>query len=1153
MRSLLGPLSIMVALALSACGGGGGGSSDGAGDSDTPASASDQSYVPLAMGDRWLYALTTTPWPYPTGNETMRIVHVTGILDMGGVTAAQLDTREPANFRLIDRRYLRATDSGLEELITSGEAPDIQVVSSVPLLRFPLVAGSSFVAHDDNGLDTGSDYDDDGVNETLDSRRVVTVEGEEAVSTRLGDFTNAMKVSSLLTQRLYYSQGGSWDASMRVDEWLVDGVGAIRREITTTYFVSWAGPQTYREHYELVSYNVGGRRSEHEAPKVEVPLLSPAADSLINDGWTKVRVPFNETLDVSVITASSLVVRNSSGQTMPGTISFTDRELSFRPSEALPSDTYTVSVNNVSDAIGNTLEEYEWSFTVDTSIPTDPQNLVPLAVGDRWIYDITTQENAGDVIESRRMETVTGAATVQGNSGLRVQVRDPATNALDREFVVRKSASSLEQLFAPGAAPYGIDTPAMTLLHLPVNAGDTYGNGHWTGLDAGRDYDGDGINDTLEVTFSTIVGNSPEHVSVPAGYWSTAVRIISEQHIIITGSSTGGQAEVRQTTNEWLVPDVGSVLRSTELSSQGYNRTVTQRLSAYRVGNVRSESMTPWVKTRTPPTWGTKAAPTEVMLEFSEALDLGILPAAALTVTNSAGQPVSGSLYTNTTQLRFVPNSALPDDRYHVTAANVSDLVGNTLGGLSWDFTVDTTRPQVQSASIANNAVNVPTNSAITITLSEPIATNYSGLPLLQLTTADGVITNYSTSVNNTLTIPAGVLEHDTTYTLTVTSSVSDAYGNTLATPWTMTFSTPPAQLTPPLLFHETWGNIAASAIGDVNEDGRKDLVISTDTSQSLSGLDQYTLFVFLQKADGSLDAPLKTVTYDGPFYGTVCNPYSLAIGDVTGDGNTDIVLGEGYCGISVYQRAGDGSWPRPASRLASNEGFRVRVGDMNNDGRLDLVNRGNGNVSIWYQLVGGGLSAASTTSLGVGYGALEPADLNGDGILDLALTKAASTGTDSDVLAVATQNGSGAFNAPVAFRTGNWMHTMWRMAVGDVTGDGREDLLFSMSSNAIGPHIGVFPQQTNGTLGSLAFTPTHGHPMTVFVADLNQDGRNDVLSGTDSTTSILLQDNDGMLGPEDRYRGGGLLAVGDLNGDGYPDLVSSQHRKLYVTYNVGP
>ena len=139
-------------------------------------------------------------------------------------------------------------------------------------------------------------------------------------------------------------------------------------------------------------------------------------------------------------------------------------------------------------------------------------------------------------------------------------------------------------------------------------------------------------------------------------------------------------------------------------------------------------------------------------------------------MTNSAGQSVPGALQTSSTQLRFVPDSALSDDRYHVSVADVSDLVGNTLGGLSWAFTVDTTHPQVLSASLANNAVNVPTNSVITVTLSEPIATNHSGVPLIQLTTADGVIANYSpTPVTNTLTIPSGVLQHGTTYTLTVT------------------------------------------------------------------------------------------------------------------------------------------------------------------------------------------------------------------------------------------------------------------------------------------------------------------------------------------------------------------------------------------------
>lgn len=1146
MRSFFGPLTLTVTLLLSACGGGGGGEDGGnAGESAR------ENYAPMAVGDRWVYSTPTNQGPTPGSEE--KIVRISGTTTLNGVTVAIADTHVPADFDLIERRYLRATNTLLEEHFHPSSPLPGQGISSVPLLHFPLASGNSFVAYDWQGLDIIGDFDNDGVNDTFDDKRIVTVIDKEALTTPLGEFPAAWKVTSLRTSRVNFSQGGKTDISERVDEWLANKIGVVRRVITTTY--SWNGGESYssQKSYDLLRYNVGGHRSEEQAPQVQEQMLSPARDSTINDAWVQVRVPFDETIDVSALTEGSLVVTNANGETMPGTLSFNDRELLFRPSAPLQDGSYTVHANGIPDAIGNLLDQYQWTFTVDTSTATDPQNLVPLAVGNRWIYDITTRENTGDVLESQRMETVTGTTTVQGRQGLVIQVRDTLTNELDREFYLEKNATGLSQLFAPGTAPYQLNVPAIPLLHFPIYA-DTYENGRWAGLDAGRDYDGDGVTDTMEVTLTTTIGNYPEYISVPAGAWSTAVRTTTVQRIVITGSAAGGQAKINYTTIEWLVSGIGAVQRVTETSTTGYNHKITQHLSAYHVGTLRSESIPPWLTARTPSPYGVNVAPTEILLEFSETLDTNALPTPALTVTNSAGQSVQGTLQTSNTQLRFVPASPLPDDRYHVTVANVTDLLGNALTGLSWDFTVDTIRPHVLLSSLASGATNVATRTVITLSMNEPVLVGSFNSPLITLTTSDGASVYNSPQMNgSTLTITPALLQHDTTYTLTVTNAVSDPYGNTLATPWTLTFSTPPAQLETPQQIHETWGSIAASAIGDVNDDGRKDLVIATGLSQSLNNIDQYTLFVFLQRADGTLDTPLKTVTYDGPPYGLVCSPYSLAIGDVTGDGNTDIVLGEGYCGLSIYQRALDGSWPRPASRISSSDGLRVRTGDMNNDGRLDVVGRGNGTISVWYQLSGGGLSAAYTTSSGIGHGALELADLNGDGLLDLALTKEASASTDSDTLAVVTQNGSGAFNAPVAYRTGSWMQTMWRMAVGDVTGDSRADLLFSMSSNSIGPHIGVFPQQANGTLGELAFTPTNVHPMTVFVADLNQDGRNDVLSGTDSTTSILLQGDNGTLGTEDRYGGGNLLVVGDLNGDGYPDVVSSQYRKLYVTYNVGP
>lgn len=1144
MRSFFGPLSLTVTLLLSACGGGGGGEDGGnAGESAR------ENYAPMAVGDRWVYSTPTNQGPTPGSEE--KIVRISGTTTLNGVTVAIADTRVPADFDLIERRYLRATNTLLEEHFHPSSPLPGQGISSVPLLHFPLASGNSFVAYDWQGLDIIGDFDNDGVNDTFDDKRIVTVIDKEALTTPLGEFPAAWKVTSLRTSRVNFSQGGKTDISERVDEWLANKIGVVRRVITTTY--SWNGGESYSslKSYDLLRYNVSGHRSEEQAPQVQEQMLSPARNSTINDAWVQVRVPFDETIDVSALTEGSLVITNANGETMPGTLSFNDRELLFRPSAPLQDGSYTVHANGIPDAIGNLLDQYQWTFTVDTSTATDPQNLVPLAVGNRWIYDITTRENSGDVLESQRMETVTGTTTVQGRQGMVVQVRDTLTNELEREFYLEKNATGLSQLFAPGTAPYQLNVPAIPLLHFPIYA-DTYENGRWAGLDAGRDYDGDGITDTMEVTLTTTIGGYPEFVSVPAGDWFTAVRTTTAQRIVITGSAAGGQAEINYTTIEWLVSGIGAVQRVTETSTTGYNHSITQRLSAYHVGALRSESIPPWVTARTPSPYGVNVAPTEILLEFSETLDTNALPTPALTVTNSAGQPVKGTLQTSNTQLRFVPASPLPDDRYHVTVANVTDLLGNALTGLSWDFTVDTIRPHVLLSSLASGATNVATGTVITFTMNEPIPVGPFSTPQITLTTSDGASAYYSMQMNgNTLSIIPATLQHGTTYTLTLTTLIVDPYGNSLASPYSVTFTTPPAILqVPALALHDIYSSISAIAIGDVDDDGRNDLVIASGSSTVLSERDSFTLHIFLQNADGTLAPPLQTKSFDFAGYGLVCTPSGIGIDDITGDGKTDILVGEAGCGLKVFERMPDGTWPRPIP-IATTNTFRMQYLDMNSDGLKDVVGF-NGSItnrmSVWHKQAGGGLGVEMTYEVPSSYGTVEHVqDMNGDGRGDLVVRA-----TMGPLFGIMTQANDGSFNAPIYYNGGSENY-YGKTKVVDLNNDGRTDLVGIVRNSTLGPRLAVMYQNTDGSLQLPTYYVTDPYTNTLHISELDNDGRNDIITNTGSTFGLYLQDSLGMLREEDRYVGQYFITAGDLNSDSKNDVVTIYGRTISIHWNIAP
>jgi uncharacterized repeat protein (TIGR01451 family) len=338
-------------------------------------------------------------------------------------------------------------------------------------------------------------------------------------------------------------------------------------------------------------------------------------------------------------------------------------------------------------------------------------------------------------------------------------------------------------------------------------------------------------------------------------------------------------------------------------------------------------------------------------------------------------------------------------------------------------------------------------------------------------------------------------------------------------------------------------------AVGDVNGDGLADVVLIT--SFNFDPAHDFKLYVFLQQPDGQL-AP--QVVYATAASDLSIPAQSVQIGDVNGDGRQDIVLGNGS-NIEVFLQRADGSlapsvvYPTPMAQI-------IRIGDVNNDGRADVVGLdwNSNNVAVFLQNAGGTLAPAVLYfAQHGGFNDLDLGDVNGDGLTDIVVMS--GQGFLYNVVVI-PQAASGGFNAPVPYSIASGGLTQG-VAIGDLNGDGRNDIVVTYGGNKPNSKIGVLYQNAAGGLNPAVSFDSLDIPESVEIADVNRDGRPDIIvvhAGW-QYAGVYLQNADGSLQAEELYfityspgyapQG---LAVGDFNGDGLPDLAIADYDHGLVT-----